>query len=59
MFTGASCSLLLHPSEFIESRNEAEAISGAQTGEEGQVEHEVLASLRGDKKPVLRRRNMA
>lgn len=31
MSTGASSSLLLHPSEFIESRNEAEAMFGRQT----------------------------
>jgi hypothetical protein len=31
VFTGTSESLLLHPSEFIESRKEAEAMSSVQT----------------------------
>jgi hypothetical protein len=41
VFTGASASLLLHPSEFIESRNEAEAMSGPWTVEMTE-DHEVL-----------------
>ena len=31
VFTGTSGSLLLHPREFIESRNEADAIAAVQT----------------------------
>jgi hypothetical protein len=33
VFAGASASLLLHPSEFIESRKVAEAMPGPQTVE--------------------------
>ena len=57
MLTGISGSLLLHPSEFIESRKDAEAMLGGgaiknlsyklrmQLTADSQEEHEMLASL--------------
>jgi hypothetical protein len=57
VLTGASGSLLLQPSEFIDSRKEAEAMAGRVGGRVGRRGgHGAAVGRVGCEKPVLQRR---